>query len=131
MTDLAEKIDVQSLMRDMGRAAKAAAKSLAIATAERKFAALTGMAQAIAAHTENILVANALDMALAHDAKLAPSMLDRLQLDKNRVRGMIDSIRSIAELQRPDRRNHRRMGPAQRPAYRARAHAARRHRRHL
>jgi glutamate-5-semialdehyde dehydrogenase len=101
MSDLAEKIDVQSLMRDMGRAAKAAAKSLAIATAERKFAALTGMAQAVAAQTETILVANALDMALAHDGKLSPAMLDRLQLDKNRVRGIIDSIRSIAELRDP------------------------------
>ena len=101
MSDLAEKIDVQSLMRDMGRAAKSAAQALRVATAERKFAALTGMAQAIAAHTENILVANALDMALAHDAKLAPAMLDRLQLDKSRVRGIIDSIRSIAELRDP------------------------------
>jgi glutamate-5-semialdehyde dehydrogenase len=101
MSDLAKKIDVQSLMRDMGRAAKAAAKSLAIATAERKFAALAGMAQAISAHTETILVANALDMALAHDGKLSPALLDRLQLDKNRVRGIIDSIRSIAEIKDP------------------------------
>jgi glutamate-5-semialdehyde dehydrogenase len=101
MTDLAEKIHVQSLMRDMGRAAKSAVQALVVATAERKFAALTGMAQAIAAHTEIILVANALDMALAHDSNLSTAMLDRLQLDKNRVRGIIDSIRSIAELRDP------------------------------
>ena len=101
MLNPVEKLNVETLMRDMGRAAKSAAQALAIASAERKFAALAGMAQAITAQTDAILTANALDMALGGEAKLAPSMLDRLQLDTNRIRAIVDSIRSIAELKDP------------------------------
>ncbi len=101
MQNPAEKTDIAALMRDMGRRARLAATALALATAERKFAALTGMAEAINAANDTILTANALDLALGQEARLAPSMLDRLLLDKTRIRAIVDSIRSIAELKDP------------------------------
>ena len=96
-----DKTNIPALMQDMGRRAKAAAQVLATTSAERKHAALTGMAHGIEARIDQILNANALDMALGEEAGLAPAMLDRLELNKRRIRGIVDSIRSIAELPDP------------------------------
>ncbi len=50
------------------------------------------MAAALRASTEDILKANTLDMADAETNNLAPSLKDRLFLDKNRVDGMAVAI---------------------------------------
>jgi glutamate-5-semialdehyde dehydrogenase len=93
--------DIEALMLDIGRRARAAAGPLALATAERKYAALAGMAQAILRDKDMILAANALDMMNGEEAGLSPAILDRLKLDENRIRAMSDSIRAIAELKDP------------------------------
>ncbi len=93
--------DVAALMADIGRRARAAARPLAIATAERKYAALVGMAQAMARREQEILDANAVDMANGEEAGLAASFLDRLKLMPARIRAMADGIRAIAELRDP------------------------------
>ena len=74
--------DTASLMADIGRKARAAARPLAIASAERKHAALIGMAEAILRREQIILDANAADMANGEEAKLSPAMMDRLKLTK-------------------------------------------------
>ena len=93
--------DISRLMADIGRRAKAAARPLATATAERKHAALVGMAQALERSTDAILSANAIDMENAREAGMAPSFLDRLKLDRGRVRAMADGVRAIADLPDP------------------------------
>ncbi len=93
--------DVAALMADIGRKARAAARPLALASVERKYAALVGMAQAVVAREQEILSANALDMANGEEAGLSPSMMDRLKLDSNRVRAIAEGIRAIAELKDP------------------------------
>ena len=93
--------DLEALMLDMGKRARAAAHPLMLATPERKFAALTGMADSIMRNTDIILSANAIDMANGEEAGLTPAILDRLRLDENRVRSMADGIRAIAGLNDP------------------------------
>ncbi len=93
--------DVAALMADIGRRARTAARPLALASAERKHAALVGMAQAVARQEQAILSANALDMANGEEAGLSPAMLDRLKLDAGRIRAIADGIRAIAELRDP------------------------------
>ncbi|WP_024587086.1 glutamate-5-semialdehyde dehydrogenase [Aliihoeflea sp. 2WW] len=93
--------DVAALMAEIGRRARAAARPLALASAERKHAALVGMAQAVARQEQAILSANALDMANGEEAGLSPAMLDRLKLDSGRIRAIADGIRAIAELKDP------------------------------
>jgi glutamate-5-semialdehyde dehydrogenase len=88
-------------MAEIGRKARAAARPLAIATAERKYAALVGMAQAIARREQDILDANAIDMANGEEAGLSAAMLDRLKLSPARIRAMADGIRAIADLRDP------------------------------
>ena len=85
---------------DILRAAKTAWPQLAAAGAEKKNAALNAMADALIAHTEPILAANAEDMAAAR-GKISDVMLDRLQLTASRIEGMATGIREVAELPDP------------------------------
>lgn len=92
---------VTDIMMEIGLRANAAKPSLAIATTERKHAALIGMAEAIMKSIQNILNANAIDVEKAIESDMSPAMLDRLQLDEGRVRAMADGIRAIADLKDP------------------------------
>jgi glutamate-5-semialdehyde dehydrogenase len=100
MLDVAQE-NVRDLMLEMGRKARAASMKLAIATAERKHAALVSMAQEIIARQDAILAANAIDLDNAAKSNMAPSMVDRLTLNEDRIRAMADGIRAIAELRDP------------------------------
>ena len=93
--------DIALLMARIGRDARAAARPLATASAERKHAALVSMADAIRRNEQAILDANAIDMANGVESGLTPASMDRLKLDSGRIRSMIDGIREIAELKDP------------------------------
>ncbi|RWK34266.1 glutamate-5-semialdehyde dehydrogenase [Mesorhizobium sp.] len=93
--------DTVALMADIGRRARAAARPLAVATAERKHAALIGMAQAILRHEQDILNANAIDIKNGEQSGLSASFMDRLKLDPARIRAMADGISEIAGLRDP------------------------------
>ncbi|MET3663010.1 glutamate-5-semialdehyde dehydrogenase [Aquamicrobium ahrensii] len=94
-------LDTIALMAEIGRKARAAARPLAIASAERKHAALVAMASAITRREQQILDANALDRANGEEAGLSSAMLDRLKLNGQRIRAIADGIRAIAELRDP------------------------------
>ena len=93
--------DVAALMAEIGRKARAAARPLALATAERKHAALIAMVEAIRDGENAILDANAIDLANGEEAGLSPAMMDRLKLTPARIRALSDGIRTIAELRDP------------------------------
>ena len=96
-----DNLAVADLMAELGRKARAAAGPLAIASAERKHAALIAMADALLRRKELILNANVLDVAAAEAAGTAASFIDRLKLDETRIRTMADGIRAIAALRDP------------------------------
>ena len=95
------KDSLRELMLDIGRKARAAAQPLAIASAERKHAALVSMAREIEARAGEILSANALDLDNAAASGMAASFIDRLTLNEGRIRAIADGIRAIAELRDP------------------------------
>ena len=95
------KDDIEATMAAIGRAARKAASVLATATAERKHAALIAMAESLWESRAAILNANAIDMATARENGISGAFLDRLELNEERVRGMCDGIRAIAELPDP------------------------------
>ncbi|WP_207099555.1 glutamate-5-semialdehyde dehydrogenase [Paracoccus shandongensis] len=88
--------DATALIATMGEAARAAAVDLAQATAERKHAALIAAAEALRRNQAEILAANEQDMQFGRDKGLADSMLDRLRLDEDRLRGIEDGLRTVA-----------------------------------
>jgi glutamate-5-semialdehyde dehydrogenase len=85
------------LMQEIGGKAKAAAQELSYASSERKYAALIGASHAVWARRQEILDANSLDLAYGTEKGLSPAMLDRLILDENRIRGIVDALRTISE----------------------------------
>ena len=93
--------DIPALMADIGARAKAAAAELAHASAERKHAALISAADAVWKARADILEANKKDLAAADEKGLSGAMLDRLTLDEDRVRAIVDSLRAIAEQSDP------------------------------
>jgi len=93
--------DTIALMADIGRRARAAARPLAIASGERKNAALHAMADAILRNERTILDANAIDLRNGEEAGLSASFMDRLKLTPARIRAMADGIREIAALKDP------------------------------
>lgn len=93
--------DIARLMAQIGRDARAAARPLAIASTDRKNAALRAMADAIVASEQVILDANAIDLANGVESKLSPAMMDRLKLDQARIAAIVSGIREIADLKDP------------------------------
>ena len=101
LDEVKNKGDVETVMLEIGRNAKAASRPLAIASAERKHAALIAMADAIVARTDEILSANAIDLENARESGVAASFIDRLTLSEGRIRDMANGIRAIAEFKDP------------------------------
>ncbi|TWH31854.1 MULTISPECIES: glutamate-5-semialdehyde dehydrogenase [unclassified Aminobacter] len=93
--------EVVAVMAEVGRKARAAARPLALASAERKHAALIAMAHAVRENMQAIIKANAIDIANGEAAGLSPAMMDRLKLNEGRIRAIEDGIRAIAELKDP------------------------------
>ena len=89
--------NIPDLMADIGARAKAAAATLATATAERKHAALISAAEAVWKNRDAILEANAKDLEYGREKGLSDAMMDRLMLDEPRIQGMVDGLRSVAE----------------------------------
>ncbi|SPH18386.1 Gamma-glutamyl phosphate reductase [Defluviimonas aquaemixtae] len=93
--------NIPALMSEIGANARAAAAELAFATAERKHAALIGAAEAVWNARDKIIAANAEDLAYGRERGLSPAMMDRLMLNEDRVRGVVDGLRSVAEQRDP------------------------------
>ena len=93
---MTDDMNIPDLMADIGTRAKAAAKTLASATAQAKTAALNAAGDAVWAARGDIIAANVKDMAYGRDKGLSAAMLDRLMLDDDRIQGMVDGLRSVA-----------------------------------
>lgn len=85
----------------LGERAREAARTLATATTAQKNHALHSMADSLAAASQQILGANADDVAAARDAGTAESLLDRLTLTPERLDAMAAGLRDLAQLADP------------------------------
>lgn len=93
--------DIRTLMREMGRKARAAAHILAFAPTAAKNAALNAAAGGLEAKKTEILAANRLDLEAGRARGLAPAFLDRLELTEARIAGMAAALREIAAFPDP------------------------------
>ncbi len=66
-----------------------------------KNAVLLQCADSLEKHCDKVLKANELDIANAKEKLMAPAMIDRLTLNKERIEGMADGLRQIAKLNDP------------------------------
>lgn len=86
------KVDIKTYMTQLGQQARAASRVLACATTAEKNAALLAMADAILADQPALLAANAKDMAVGKDKGLDAALLDRLELNEERILGMAEAF---------------------------------------
>ncbi|MDH6227001.1 MULTISPECIES: glutamate-5-semialdehyde dehydrogenase [Streptomyces] len=86
---------------EVARRARTAAAGLAPLPRSAKDAALQAVADALEARVEEIVEANAADVARAREAGTAESVVDRLTLTPERVRAIASDVRDVAALPDP------------------------------
>jgi len=93
--------EVGAAVTACGEAARAGAAALASAPAGVIDEALRGMATLLTQATGQVLDANAADVAAGQRAGLGAGLLDRLQLDEDRIAGMAGQIGQLAAVPFP------------------------------
>ena len=101
MINAPKKIDYQSSIKLMGKAAREASLALSCISSVKKNQALLEIAKDLDKHRQTILSANLLDMELARSNKLETTLLDRLELNNTRIDTMIEGLKQVAELPDP------------------------------
>jgi len=96
-----QKLDIAKAVRELGVAARAAARALARAETAVKNRALTAIAAEIRSHEKKILAANRADVAEARKAKHDAAFIDRLTLDASLVEQMAEGVEQVAALPDP------------------------------
>ena len=94
-------MSVRDEMLALAREAKQAARVMATLSSGVKNELLQKMAAALEECSEELQVANEVDLAAARERGLAPAMVDRLALDAGRIRAMADGLREVALLPDP------------------------------
>jgi glutamate-5-semialdehyde dehydrogenase len=95
------KTDIRAAMREIGAKARAAARELANAPAERKNSALLAAARILRERADDILAANALDCSDARAKDLSAALIDRLTLNPARIEAMARGVEEVAALPDP------------------------------
>lgn len=91
-------------MRDLmtiARAANVAKRTVAKLGANEKNRGLIAIANALLAHADDIIAANAVDIENGRKSGLNDGLIDRLTLDKKRIEGIAEGCRQVAALPDP------------------------------
>jgi glutamate-5-semialdehyde dehydrogenase len=96
-----EASDIPAAMRALGARARAAARVIANAPAEKKNLALVAAARILRERQDTILAANVKDLAEAGAKGLAASFLDRLMVNFERLEAIAKGLEAIASLPDP------------------------------
>lgn len=92
---------VRQYMLAIGERARKAAYAMAQADTATKNAALLAVADAIEARSAQLIEANGLDLEAGKNNGLDAALLDRLELNPERVAGMAEGLRQVAALADP------------------------------
>ena len=93
--------DIHSLVLDIGKRAREASRSLAIASSLQKKDALIFAAESIKASSLNILEQNKKDLDFGSAKGLSQALMDRLLLNEERIASMISGLEAIASQDDP------------------------------
>ncbi len=85
----------------MAEAARKAGRRLGVLPTDTKNAALREVAASLRAQSDEILAANALDVAVAREAGLGEALIDRLTLTPARLEGVAADVEHVATLPDP------------------------------
>ena len=96
-----QKVDVAAAVRELGIAARAAAREMARASTDTKNRALAAIAAAIRDDEKAVLKANAGDVAQARADGCDAAFIDRLTLNPKRIEQMAAGVEQVATLPDP------------------------------
>mgnify|MGYP002136892489 FL=1 len=96
-----EPMDAKVLISKLADSARIAGRTLSVATGGQRKAALVAIADAIESRSAEILAANEKDMEAGRSAGLNSSLLDRLLLTPERIKGIAGGARQVSELPDP------------------------------
>lgn len=88
-------------LEQMGKSAKVASRTLAVATTTQKNNALKAIAKALIDNADEIIKANDIDISNARQNGISDTMVDRLRLTKERISDISDSVLKVADLDDP------------------------------
>ena len=92
---------LEDYMAELGKNARSASAALRLAKSETKSLALSEMAKEVRKASADILKANTADMKAAQTKGLSGAMLDRLELNADRIEGIAGGLDAIAALPDP------------------------------
>lgn len=95
------QMNIAEYMQSLGKQARDASRFLAQATTEVKNAALLATAEALNNRRAELLAANDEDMKAGAAHQLDTALLDRLELNSDRIDAMIEGLRQVAALPDP------------------------------
>ena len=96
-----QEVTVEQHIEALANSAKAACPIIANAPVSQRNAALAAIAGAVEEARSALLKANALDLAAAQDAGLDSALIDRLELNNDRIDGMLDALKTVRGLSDP------------------------------
>lgn len=85
----------------IGKRAKAASKKTAVLTTVERNNALRSVGDALIKHSDEIIEANQIDIENARANGMKPALLDRLSLNGERIKGMVEGLLQVADLEDP------------------------------
>ena len=94
-------MDIYSDVKALCESAKKASKTLGLASETKKNELLLKLASLLVENSEKIIEANEADLAAAESNGVPRAMLDRLMLNEARIKGIADSLISVAALDDP------------------------------
>ena len=94
-------MDIYADVKALCASAKKASKTLALASETKKNELLAALSALLVENSANIIEANEQDLALAESNGVPKAMLDRLMLNEARIKGIADSLISVAALDDP------------------------------
>ena len=94
-------MSAQLLISNLADSARIAGRTLSVSTGAQRKAALNVIADAIEARSAEILAANEKDMEAGRAAGLNSSLLDRLLLTADRIKGIAGGARQVSQLPDP------------------------------
>ncbi len=86
---------------EKAKQAKEASRAVAVLSAQAKNAALDAVAAVLEENAESIFAANRKDVAAARDSGMKESLVDRLELNQKKMKGIVEGIRGVISLPDP------------------------------
>ncbi len=94
-------VATETNIQQMGAEARSASKVLARSSGEDRNAALNGIADGIVSNMGSLLSINGDEVTTALDGGMDPHVVERMELNEDRIGDMADAARSIADLADP------------------------------